>query len=93
MTDWTVLHEEGVRQAAERAARRVSTEYSNFVEYDDMYQEACIVLAADHVHVRQHLAADKLDWIRYELYRKLCDLADKEFRRRRHDVPRIEVAE
>ena len=93
MTDWTVLELHGVMDAAEKAARRVAAEYSKWVEFDDMLQEGYIHLASDHEHVRRLVNEDKLDWVRYELYRRLSDVADKEYRRRRLDVPRVEAVE
>jgi DNA-directed RNA polymerase specialized sigma24 family protein len=47
--DWSVLEYPGVRTVARKAASKVATDYSDLatVDYDDLYQEALILLATN----------------------------------------------
>jgi DNA-directed RNA polymerase specialized sigma24 family protein len=47
--DWSVLEYPGVRTVARKAASRVATDYSDLaaVDFDDLYQEALILLATN----------------------------------------------
>ena len=50
--DWSVLDLDGIDTVARNAARKVAAQYATTTEYDDLYQEARIILAnhPDTVH-------------------------------------------
>ncbi|MEU7570361.1 hypothetical protein [Micromonospora sp. NPDC049240] len=75
--DWSVLEYPGVKRIAGQAARRVSTDYSSVAEYDDMLQEALLILATHPVRVQQCVNGENgatLGTLQHEL---TCDLIDK----------------
>ena len=73
--DWTVLDIDGVADIAHSAAARVAAQYRHTTEYDDLLQEAHILLACAAGDVRDYLADDTKG--PGQLHHRLwCDLVD-----------------
>ncbi|MFD6636800.1 sigma factor-like helix-turn-helix DNA-binding protein [Micromonospora chalcea] len=75
--DWSVLEYPGVKRIAGQAARRVATDYSSVAEYDDMLQEALLILATHPARVQQCVNGEggaSLGTLQHEL---TCDLVNK----------------
>lgn len=71
-TDWTVLELDGVTDVAENAARHVARQYKDVTEYDDMLQEAYLLLATDE-KVRDYIDSDEvgLGALRHRIVQRL----------------------
>ncbi|WP_327292413.1 hypothetical protein [Streptomyces sp. NBC_01198] len=80
MVDWSVLDVEGVREAAEKAARRVARQYDR-LEFEDLRQEAYLALAAHAGQMRAALAEGGLGRLHHAVWCDLTNLAAKETRR------------
>lgn len=78
--DWALLDVEGVREAAQKAARRVARQYTR-VEYDDLLQEAYIVIATHPRQMRMALEEEGLGRLHHIVWCDLTNLAAKETRR------------
>lgn len=77
--DWSVLEIEGVTDVAEAAARKVADQWS-VVEYEDLLQEAYIILASKPFEVREVLAKGT-GLLHHWLWCDLTNLAEKLNRR------------
>ena len=73
--DWGVLELEGVMSVAESATRKVSDRWSA-VEYEDLLQEAYVLLASKSFEVRE-LLANGTGMLHHWLWCDLTNLAEK----------------
>ena len=94
--DWAVLLIPGIAELADRAARSVAAERQGITEYDDMHQEARILLARKARMIRECLADAGLGRgvVYYRLRQDLVDhLKTDVSRSNRHvPLPTLEVA-
>lgn len=74
--DWTVLDIDGVAETARSAASKVARQYANTTEYEDLHQEALILLAAKPATVRSYVN-DPHKGLRLLRHRLCCDLVDQ----------------
>lgn len=56
--DWSILEDENAMSVARSAAEKVASDWSQFVEYDDVYQEALIILASKPREVQDNIASE-----------------------------------
>jgi hypothetical protein len=84
--DWSVLEIEGVPEVAERAARRLTNEWAPTFEYEDVLQEAYLLLAAKPRQVHNALAEGGLGVLHHRLWADLTDYARAENRRTKLNV-------
>jgi len=73
--DWTVLDLPGVAGIAQSAAAKVARQYPTTTEYDDLHQEARILLATQADTVRAYLADPEMGprLLHHRLWRDLID--------------------
>ncbi len=84
MTDWTILGDEGVAEAVDSAARRISGQYADTTDYDDAAQEAYIVLATRAVEARAIIAKSEGPGLLARwLYQRLADKVKTESKHRK----------
>jgi hypothetical protein len=73
--DWTVLDDPAVAGVAHSAAAKVARQYPTTTEYDDLHQDARLLLATDATTVRAYLDdPDKgVRLLHHRLWRDLID--------------------
>jgi hypothetical protein len=90
--DWAVLEIPGVKDVAERAARKLSDQYGLTLEYDDALQEAMVLLAGRPDEVRE-LAGDNPGLLHFRLCQRLTHLVETEAKHRGAHVSRERLIE
>lgn len=75
-----------MRDVVGRAARKVSDQYEDTVEYDDAFQEACIALASKGVATRKLVESGDLGLVAFRLAQDLADRVKTEAGHRSRQV-------
>ena len=91
--DWSILKIPGVTEVVERAARKVADKWAPLLDFDDLVQEACVILATKADEARGELAKQGLGSLHQWLWCDLTDIARSENRKRRLDISRDEILE
>jgi hypothetical protein len=74
--DWSILQDEGMETALKKAVTRVLRNYPDTMEYDDLHQEAVIILATKSDMFREVMADPELGE-RGVVHRLWQDVTDK----------------
>lgn len=81
--DWGILEDENAMSVARSASERVASDWAQFVEYDDVYQEALIILATKPREVQDNIASEYgYHQLHHWLWCDLVHFAEKQARRR-----------
>ena len=75
--DWTVLSIDGMSERIERACLDVERRFYQVIDFNDLEQEAQILLASNPVKVREYLADPEQGWSHVSrwLWSRLANLA------------------
>jgi hypothetical protein len=87
--DFTIIEIPAVDKAARDAARNVAAKYETvYLDSDDLYQEAVMLLAAGSERVRIHLANEAPGFIYKELSQRLYNKVETELGRSNKQLSR-----
>ena len=75
--DWTVLYVDGMNDRIEKACLDIERRFYQVIDFDDLKQEAHVLLASNGVLVRGHLADPEQGWSHVSrwLWSRLANLA------------------
>lgn len=79
--DWTVLDDVNVQTACKHAARMVTRQYGDVMQYEDFLQEAYIIAANHPAKIRAWMEEGSLGYLNRFLWGGLTNLADSENRK------------
>ena len=75
--DWAVLYVDGMNDRIEKACLDIERRFYQVIDFDDLKQEAHVLLASNGVLVREYLADPEQGWSHVSrwLWSRLADLA------------------
>ncbi len=85
--DWSVLELDGVADVMAKAATKVAYEFRGVTEFDDLHQEAAILLASEPEAVRDYVNRHKLGLLHHWLWCRLTNTANQHATTANRTVP------
>lgn len=84
--DWTVLQLDGVADVAQKAASKVAAKFINVIDYDDLHQDAVIILASHRDTVQGYIDRDELGYLFHWLWCDLTNIANREATKKNRQI-------